>query len=234
MRVNAARRAARSGRALLLALIGSIGFTTGCTQVVQTILQVGDGSGVAIQLGSLNLSSDFSGGIDSTAEIEISFFDLLLGRPLDGTVAINELLIAGTPIVILPGLTTGTLCVAPIDPDDPGSGTIEIDLKHRELHLTFSALTGIVATDPVLGPALGVFEFPVEIEETSPVSLVDLIGALGGGALPIDIAQEIDFVIDDPGSLLNGAHVTGLITLAPADALPSNPLLDECAAFLAP
>lgn len=234
MNANAATRAGLTRAILLLSLVGSIGVTTGCTQVLDTILEVSEGSGVNVQLGALDLDSSFVGGIDSTVEIKISFFDLLFGLPFDGTVTINDLLIAGTAIIIPigPGLSTGTLCVSPVDPDDPGGGTIEIDLKHRKLTMQVTSLTGIQVTDPVLGPIVGVLEFPVEVESVSPVSLLDLLGALGGGSLPLDISQEIDFVIDDPTSPFNGAIVTGVINLAQADAFPSDPLLDDCLAFL--
>jgi hypothetical protein len=217
--------------AKLLALVASVGVTTGCTQVLDTILEVQEGSSVTITLGANDLSSDFVGGIDSTTEIDIGFFDLLFGLPLDGTVTVNDILIAGTAIVIGPGISTGTLCVSPLDPDDPGGGTIEIDLKHRELTLHVSSLTGAVGTDPILGPALGVIEFPVEIDSVTPVSLLDLLGALGGGSLPLDVTQEFDFVIED--GPFAGAMVSGVISLAQVDAFPSDPLLDECLAFLA-
>ena len=223
-------------RALMLAgLVGTVVVGTGCSQVLDTILEAQEGSGVTILLGALELETTFVGGIDSTVEIEISLFDLLFGRPLDGTVTINDLLLAGTPIIIPigPGLSTGAICVSPLDPENPGGGTIEIDLKHRKLTMQVSSTAGIRLADPLLGPAVGVLEFPVEVDTVAPVSLIDLLGALGGGSLPLDFVQEVSLVIDDPGSPFNGAVVTGQFVLAQADSFPTDPLITECRDLLA-
>ena len=217
---------------LLAGLMTTLVGATGCTQVMETVLELQEGSSAVIQLGATPLTSDFVGGIDATAEITISLFDILFGRPLDGTVEINELLIAGTPINII-GFSTGAVCVSPLDPNEPGGGTIEVDLKRRKLTLNVVSLAGIRITDPLLGPQVGVLEFPVEVSAETPVSLIDLLGALGGGSLPIDFTQEVSFVINQPGSPFNGATVTGQFILAQTDAFPTDPLIDDCRALLA-
>jgi hypothetical protein len=221
-------------RTLMLAgLMGTMVVGTGCTQVLDTVLEAQEGSGVTITLGVLNLETTFTGGIDSTVEITISLFDILFGRPLDGTVELNDLLLAGTPIIIAPGLTTGAICVSPLDPENPGGGTIEIDLKRRKLTMQVSAAAGIRLADPFLGPAVGVLEFPVEVDATAPVSLADLLGALGGGSLPLDITQPVSMTINDPTSPFNGAVIEGQFVFAQADAFPTNPLIEECRALVA-
>ena len=60
-----------------------------------------------------------------------------------------------------------------------------------------------------------------------------LVGALGGGSLPLDIVQEVSLVIDDPGSPFNGAVVNGQFVLAQADSFPTDPLITECRDLLA-
>jgi hypothetical protein len=220
---------------MLVALAGTVTVGTGCTQVLDTVLAAQDGSGVTITLGALNLDTQFVGGIDSTVKINISFFDLLFNKPLNGTVTINDLLLAGTPIIlpIGPGLSTGAICVSPLDPNSPGGGTISIDLKHNKLTMQVSSATAIRLASPILGPAVGVLEFPVDVDATVPVTLFDLLGALGGGSLPLDITQPIDFTIDDPSSPFNGAVVQGQFVLAQADSFPTDPLIDECRTLLA-
>jgi hypothetical protein len=84
----------------------------------------------------------------------------------------------------------------------------------------------------VLGPVVGVLEFPVSVDAEAPVSLADLLGALGGGSLPIDITQPVSFTINDPGNPLNGATVTGQFIFSQADALPEeDPLMQACRAL---
>jgi hypothetical protein len=225
----------RIKRTLMLAgLLGTMVVGTGCTQVLDTILAAQEGSDVTIQLGALNLETSFTGGIDSTVEITISLFDILFGRPLDGTVEINDLLLAGTPIIIPigPGISTGAICVSPLDPGNPGGGTIVIDLKRRKLTMHVATAAGIRLADPVLGPAVGVLEFPVAVDATVPVSLADLLGALGGGSLPLDITQEVSMTINDPGSPFNGAVITGQFVFAQEDTFPSDPLLTQCRALV--
>lgn len=215
---------------LLLALAGSIGVTTGCTQVVDQILEVGPGSSVTLTIADTDLTSDQVGGIESTVELQISFFDVLFNLPLDGTVTINDILIAGTPLTIGPN-STGTLCTSPLDPNDAGGGTIEINLKRRKLTLETASLTGVEATDPVIGPVLGVLELPVEISAMQPVNLLDLLGALGGKGLPLDITQEFEFTIEE--GPLTGAVVSGVLNLTSTDTFPTDPLITECENFLA-
>jgi hypothetical protein len=204
---------------------------TGCTQVIDSILAAQDGSGVTITggpVGPAMLTTQFVGGIDSTATVQISFFDLLLNRPLDGTVEINDMLFAGTPIQIGP-FNTGAICVAPIDPNNPGGGTIEIDLKHNTLTFAVTTDAGIRLADPVLGPLVGVLPFPVDVSASSPVSLKQLLGALGGGSLGIQITQPIALTIAT--GPFAGATATGQFILAEASAFPTDPKLDTCRAL---
>lgn len=226
----------RDGLVRALMLVGltwtAVG-STGCSQVLDTIIAAQEGSGVTIQLGTLDLETQFVGGIDSTVTIQISLFDLLFGLPLKGTVDVNDMLFAGTPIILAPGVSTGAICISPLDPADPGGGTIKIDLKRRKLTMQVTSISGIRLADPVLGPVVGVLEFPVEVDSVVPVSLLDLLGALGGGSLPLDITQDVSLVIDDPSSPFNGAVITGQFVLGQADAFPSDPLIDECRALLA-
>jgi hypothetical protein len=223
-------------RALLVAgLALTVGGTTGCTQVVDAVLALEEGSGITIELGTDSLSTNFEGGIDSTATVNIGFFDLLFGKPLEGDVVINDIQIAGEPFMIpIPGggtFNSGTICVLPLDPDNIGGGTISINLLRHKLTFDVSTATGIRLADPVLGPALGVMEFPFDVSASAPITLLDLLGALATGGLPIELTQEISMVIDDPTSLLNGATVTGQFVLGNADAIPSSARLDECLAL---
>jgi hypothetical protein len=178
-------------------------------------------------------SSSLVGFVDSTATIQLSLLDIALKRTVSGTVEINQLLIAGTPATIL-GLSTGTICTA-IDPDaPPPTGSVTIDILREQMRLQATASTIISPTDPVtrsfLHDVLDI-DYLVELDETTRVTAVDLVGALTGKPIPVDIVVPVDFFVPITNLLLANAHVTGQIHMKSVEAIPTSPLLDDCVAF---
>jgi hypothetical protein len=225
-----------TGRALVAALALFVG--AGCSQVEQNvILDVGFGSGVNVTpvFGLPPFGTPLVGSLDTTLTLSINVLDLLFGRPIAGTVVVNNILIAG-PSVTLFGLATGTLCNS-LDASMPSpDGTVSIDLKKSELTLKADVNTFVQPSGASFRSFLhdaGDFALPVVVDTVAPASIFDLLGALGGATFPIAFTQLIDFTIPITNPLLANAHVTGTLFLSSVDTPPVHPLLDICAAFLA-
>jgi hypothetical protein len=177
------------------------------------------------------------GGISSTITASLGFLELLgvlVGKSIVADVSVDEIAIAGTEIVIGGLLPTGTLCVD-IDGANPGGGQALINPLVGVAQFIVDLNTIVYLTHPVVGPALGgSFPFTASIDDVAPLSLGDLIGlALGGSGGGLSLTQEIATQLPPDTPVIGPANVTATLTLATADAIPSDPLLDECAAFLA-
>ena len=235
--IEARGRGSRRVHILALAVLMAGG--VGCSQQIDTTLVAAEGSQLQLRVpavtGRDSTPSLFSGGIEATASVDISFFDLLFGRPLAGTLEIDDVLLSGSNALIPFGsfvVGSGNICVSPADPAAPGGGDLEIDLKNRELRFDVAADTVVQVTDPFAGNLLGVTPFPFDVSATSPVSLFDLIGALGGGALPLAVTVDIDETIPNPG-FVEGVRAFGQVVLEGASEIPQTDDLTACESFLA-
>ena len=221
------------GRPLVLAFLGLL--CTACMDVKQeAILELQPGSQVTLTAGGLPpLMSAQEGFIRSSITLSIDVGDLLRGRPIMGTVKAEEVLIAGSALDIAPGLTSGTLCTS-LDPSQPASGTATINLLRQRLMLAVQSGTRIAITDPNLRALLTTaadLSVPVSIQATVPINLGDLIGALLGNALPIQITQPIMQTVPSDVPILGGGTITGQLVLAAATQPPTSPRIEECRAF---
>jgi hypothetical protein len=175
------------------------------------------------------------GGVETTITTEIGLFELLgalIGKAIPADIAIDDVLIAGTEILIGGGLPTGAICVFQ-DPDlaSGGSASFNILLGVAAFEMTLNTRLGL--TDPLLGSLLGEpAPFQQIVSAMVPVSIGDLLALISGGGSGLALTQDIDAEFG-PVPILGTVHVTGTLTLASTDTPPSDPLLDECAAFIA-
>ena len=175
------------------------------------------------------------GGVETTISTKIGLKELLgalVGQAIPATIDIDDILIAGTEILIGGSLPTGTVCVFQ-DPVVESGGTAAFNLLLGVAAFDMTLNTNLGVTDPFLGGLLGgPAAFAQEVSAMVPVSIGDMLALLTGGGGGLALTQEIDAEFG-PVPILGTIHITGTLTLASADAQPSDPLLDECAAFVA-
>ncbi|RIL07969.1 MAG: hypothetical protein DCC71_01195 [Proteobacteria bacterium] len=182
--------------------------------------------------GNNVFSSSLLGGADATVSIDLNPFELFSPQGLVALIAIDQIRMAGTPIDLF-GLNTGTICIYD-DVENPGGGIAYLRPLRREGDFTLAFNTLISVTDPVL---LGLFPDPLpfaaEVDTTVPITLSDLFGLIAGsGSGGIELSQELTSTLPDM-PILGGSIVTADLTLATVEEFPSDPLLDECEAFIA-
>ncbi|MGH0030719.1 MAG: hypothetical protein ACQGVC_13070 [Myxococcota bacterium] len=223
-----------------LALIVVAAHSVACSLSIEQILEVQDGSELTI--GILDLPPDvlpLEGGTVMNIDVSIGLFDLILGN-IDGTVAVDELLIAAPPFDVLgiPALNTGEVCVVP-EAGNPGGGTFDANIYAGTADFDVAINTIALIGNPVLAAALpgGGFPFPFNLQSSVPFGLGEMLGLLtGAGGFDVSqtIDESIDIDIDGPGPQPPlPAHVGGQISLSSTDAFPTSPLLDDCIALLA-
>lgn len=175
------------------------------------------------------------GGAEATIVADLGLLKLLgalVGKALPADIAIDDVLIAGSEIVIGGALPTGTICVFQ-DPDLASSGEAQFNLLLGMAAFEMQLNTLLALTDPTLGGLLGgPAPFGQAVSAVVPLSIADLLGILAGGGGGLALTQEIDTEFG-PVPILGTVHVTGALTLASADGPPSDPMLDECEAFIA-
>ncbi len=230
------RQSMSMGRSLLLAVLGLL--CAACVDVKQeAILALQPGSQVTLSAATLPmpLMSTQEGFIRSTITLNVDIGDVLRGRPIMGTVKVDQILIAGSALVIAPGITTGTLCTG-LDPSQPNSGTATINLLRQRAMLSVKSGTLISVTDPTVRGVLAAaadLPVPVAIEATVPINIFDLLGALAGNPLPIKITQPIMQMIPATVPILGGGTIAGQLVLAAVDKAPTSAGIEECKAFQA-
>jgi hypothetical protein len=168
------------------------------------------------------------GGAEATIIIDLNPFELFTPNGLAALITVDRVHIAGTDINIL-GLHTGTVCVYD-DVENPGGGIAYIRPLRQEADFNL-ALNTVISTVDLFTEGL---PFAAVIDTTVPVTLSQLIGLLAGsndGGLAL--SQEIETTLPADVPFLGGGTVTANLTLGTVDALPTDPLLDECEDFLA-
>jgi hypothetical protein len=230
------RRSARPAH-FLAAVAAVIGLGSGCGDVsIPVTLALEQPSTISLELPTEQATTSLVGGVDTTIEADLGLLKLLgalVGKALPADIEVDEVLIAGTSISVFGGLfNTGTICLFQ-DPALPSEGSAAFNLLLGTAAFNMTLNASLAITDPALGGLLGGPQaFSQSIATVVPLSLSDLLGILGGGGGGLALTQEIDTVFG-PVPLLGEIHVTGELTLASADAFPSDPLLDECDAYIA-
>jgi hypothetical protein len=173
------------------------------------------------------------GGAESRIQVNLlSPLDLVQPEGIAATVLVDRVLIAGEDIDIF-GLHTGTICTYD-DVANPGGGFAFLRpiQEEGEFHITMNTLISL--TDPQLGAFLPEpLPFPAQLDDTTRVTLVDMLNMATGQPADIEISQVIEAVLPEDVPLLSGALITADVTLRTVEEFPADPLLDECEAFLA-
>jgi hypothetical protein len=228
-----------STRPLLLLASALFTVNAGCGQIQLPISLALEGDNtITLEVpffppGQNVFESSLVGGADATITVELDPFKLLTRDGLAALISLDLVRIAGTEINLF-GLRTGTLCVYD-DPDNPGGGIAYLRPLRSEADFEIAFNTLISPTSPQL---IALFPDPLPfqatIDTTTTVTLADLIGLLfGTGGSGLELSQEIQTTLPEDIPFFANSLVTANLTLASADAIPSDPLLDECEAFLA-
>jgi hypothetical protein len=205
-----------------------------CQLQVEQILAIQEGS--QFEISVLNLPPDvqpLEGGSVMNIDIEIGFFDLILGD-FEGDITVEELLIAAPGFDFLgnPALNTGRICISP-DENNPGGGTFEANIYSNQATFDVAINTIAELENAALNSLIGGgIALPFALESSVPFGLGEMLGLLTGSS-DLTITQTIDEDISLVvlGNPITG-HVGGSITLASADAFPSSPNLDVCIAVV--
>jgi hypothetical protein len=170
--------------------------------------------------------------------VDIGFFDVLLGLPLDGTVEVTDLLFAGTPFSLF-GFPTGAVCTIP-DPNSASTGTVSIDIFDQQLNnasvsFAMDLATAIVVENPDLsGPFPDGLPLNLAVDADADLTLAELLALISGnaeGVLTITQPLSERFDIQILG-LTIPLGIEGALTLTTVNAFPTGPLLDDCIEFL--
>ena len=230
----------RTWKSVAVASVAAFGIGCGNIDLPQTLALEGDQNTLAIEIYFHGFPSgqvaetSLVGGIDLT--ISVGVLDIFNPFGALGVVTVDDVLFAGTPILLV-GQDTGTICAVDVP---GGGGTVLIQIFKGTADFDVAVDVTLFALGP-LGDALpGGLPFPVDLMATAPLTFGDLLGLLLGGGGGLVLTQEFDTAIvapnpDNPMSILDlihGSPITGTLTLATADAIPPDPLLDECVAEL--
>jgi hypothetical protein len=219
---------------LALALLAFSGFGCGKITLPVDFVLVGDSNTISLTvpfLGNRTFSSSLVGGAESTVQVDLDLFSLLSPTGIAATIQIDSVQIAGTAINLL-GLNTGTICIYQ-DPANPSGGMALFRVLKNQADFTLTLNTLISVTDPqILALFPDPLPFSADIDQTIPVTLSDLLGLLGGTGSGLTISQSLESTLPDI-PILGGSIVDASLTLQTADALPSDPLIDECNTFVA-
>lgn len=183
------------------------------------------------------VSTQLVGGIDTNVSADLGLFQILgvlIGQPLNADVDINEIAIAGTPLLIGGFLDTGTVCAGEDPVLGPGGGSAALNILLGNAAFNVDVNTQITVADPGVNALLGGgLPFGASINTVTTLTIGDLLGLVlgGGGAGGLSLSQEISTTLPPDTPVIGAAEISALLTLTTGDALPSDPLLDECAAL---
>lgn len=181
-------------------------------------------------------STALVGGVETTITTKLGLFEFIgitLGQALPATIAVDDIRMAAPEILLAGVLSTGTLCIAP-DPAVTSGGSAMLNplLGVAAFSLTLANL--IHVTDPLLGGLVGgALPFAADIDAVAPLSISDLLALAAGTGGSLVLSQTIDTTLPPDTPIIGAAGVSAVLTLASSDVFPSDPLLDECALFLA-
>jgi len=220
------------------ALIAASSLAVGCgsIDIVQNLALVGDNT-IVVRVPSLppglnELSTSVEGGAVTT--ISVDLIDLFHLGGIPAGIAVNDLLIAGKKIVIVPSaLETGIICMSQ-DPSNPGGGMALIRPFAGEMSISLALNTLVQVADGVGISGLPPLPFAAVIEDTIPTSLSDLFAMFLGTGGGIEVTQTISDTLPDDLPLFGGAEIEATLTLASADALPTSNRLTFCEGFVGP
>lgn len=229
-------------RPSLLLLAALLTLNTACGQIdLPLTLALQGENDISIQIpafppGRDTFSSTLLGGAAATVSIELNPFHLFSPNGLVALLAIDKVRIAGTDINIA-GLHTGTLCIYD-DVANPGGGVAYLRPLRQEADFQLSFNTLISVTDPfILSLFPDPLPFEAELDTTVPVTLADLVGLLlgggAGGGGGLELSQQVTTTLPEDLPILGGGTVVANLTLATVEEFPTDPMLDECEAFLA-
>jgi hypothetical protein len=228
---------ARFSRLRWLSLLFLTGVGCGHIEFPATLALVGDNT-ISMEIpffppGQNVFGTAVVGGAESTISVDLlNPLQLIQPEGLMASIAVDRVLIAGGDINIF-GLHTGTICTYD-DPNNPGTGTAFLRPVQQEGEFHIALNTLISVTNPQLMAFLpGPLPFTAEVDDTTTVTLVDMLALATGQEANIVIHQVIQSVLPDDIPILAGGIITADVTLKTVKQFPSDPLLDECEAFLA-
>jgi hypothetical protein len=176
---------------------------------------------------SMPLESHIEGGFVGQATVPLDLLAVLTGRPIEGTISVGQVVIAGTQ---LPRIPTGTLCNL-ANPDTPTDGSVSIDIAREQGSATVNVRAVTFLTNPAFAPFVAPLPIEATIQQTFTVTLaqlLEIIGGGGGGLIPPS-TQSLEAPI--PPGFFGGGTATVTVTLVEGDGLPSTPLVEECVAY---
>lgn len=232
----------RTIKAFQIGLLTAIaGVSIGCGQIeVPLNLALAEGSTIELEIPFFAPPFDHAettlvGGVETTAVVDLDPWNLIDPDGIAAAIEIDDLVIAGEPILLAGALNTGTICVLP-DPDLDSGGLALIQPFRHQMDVQMTLNTIISVTDPFLAGFLGPgLPFPAEVDATIPITLSDLfdlfLGLLfggDGGLTGLELTQELSATIPDDVPILAGSQVTATLTLVSVDAIPADPLLADC------
>ena len=223
-------------------LTGVAAFSIGCGKIeVPLNLALAEGSTIGLDIPAFSPPYDHAettlvGGVETTAIVDLDPWNLISPSGIAATIRIDDLVIAGEPILLAGALNTGTICTL-LDPDNPSGGLALIQLFRHQMDVQMTLNTIVSVTDPFLSNFLpGGLPFPANVDATIPITLSDLfnlfLGLLfpssGGGLTGLQLTQELTATIPDDVPILAGSEITATLTLVSVDAIPADPLLADC------
>ncbi len=226
-------------RPVLLGLFAAGSIGCGQVQLPITLALVGENT-VELEIAAFPppnnvFGTTVIGGAEATAIINLGLpqlFQLLSPQGLAANIVVNRVNIAGGNISFF-GLSTGTICLFD-DPANPSGGMAFLRPLQNEgdFHLTLNTL--ISPTDPFILGLLGdPLAFSAEIDDTTRVTLADLVGLLAGKPGNIQISQQIEAVVPDDVPIFARSIIRADVTLAAVEELPTDPSLTFCENFVA-
>jgi len=230
-------------RAKLLVAVFALGVVPsfGCGKITLPVdLALEDPSQLTLELPIFpppynEASTTLVGSVQTTIKANVGLLELLgafAGKALPATIQVDDVLIAGTPILIAGALSTGTVCLFQ-DPVLASAGTASFNLLLGTAAFNMTLNTRLGVTDPTVGGLFGGPQpFSQVVNAVTPLSLSDMLAILAGQDSGLALTQEIDASFG-PVPVVGIIHVTGSLTLASTSTLPSDPLLDQCSAFIA-
>ena len=220
---------------LSLALL--VGTACGPVEFPSTLALIGDNT-ITLEIpafppGRNVFTTTIVGGTEARILMDLTNpLELLQPQGIAASVITDRVLIAGNDINLF-GIHTGTIC-AYNDPDQESGGMAFLRpiREEGEFHLTLNTL--MAATDPFIQQVFPEpLAFQATIDDTTRVTLLDLVNLALGREADIVVSQRIESVLPDDIPILGGTLVTVDVTLKTVQDFPVDPLLDECDAFLA-